>query len=161
MLIGIISDTHDHMDNVRKAIKIFQEKGVERVYHGGDIVSPSVVKLFDGMDLSIVFGNNDGEKRVLPVVVEKIDGKLGHEVLVDECEEGKIVLYHGTAPIFLNALIRCGDYRVVITGHSHKVVNRLEGNTRILNPGTGHGFKEKGTIMVYDTTLDQAQLIEL
>jgi uncharacterized protein len=161
MLIGIISDTHDQMDNVRKAVEIFFERQVERVYHAGDIVSPSVVPLFDGLDVGIIYGNNDGEKEVLPKKVEQISGKLGGEILVGECPEGRIVVYHGTVPTILKALINCGDYRVVISGHTHKIVNRLEGATRVLNPGTAHGFGGPATFMVYDTVLDEAEIIEL
>jgi len=40
MVIGIISDTHDHMDNIRKALKIFKEKNVKVILHAGDFVSP-------------------------------------------------------------------------------------------------------------------------
>ncbi|MBF0195423.1 MAG: YfcE family phosphodiesterase [Magnetococcales bacterium] len=161
MLIGIISDTHDQMDNVRKAAEIFYERGVDKVFHAGDIGSPSVVKLFAGLDASFVFGNNDGERLAIPIRVKQIGGALGVEVLVRECDEGKIVVYHGTVPTILNALIRCGDYRVVITGHTHKIVNRLEGNTRVLNPGTGHGFGGPATIMIYDSVKDEAEVIEL
>jgi uncharacterized protein len=161
MLIGIISDTHDQMDNVRSAVKMFLARGVERVLHAGDIVSPSVIALFDGLDVGFVYGNNDGEKVVMPKKVDQIGGSLGGDILVVECEQGKIAVYHGTVPQFLNSLIRCGDYRVVISGHTHKIVNRLEGKTRVLNPGTAHGFGESATIMLYDTALDQVEVIEI
>ncbi|MBF0382496.1 MAG: metallophosphoesterase [Magnetococcales bacterium] len=161
MLIGIISDSHDHMDNVRKAVEIFIAKGVEKVFHAGDIVSPSVVNLFAGLDAGFIYGNNDGERVAIPKKVEQVNGELGGDVLVRECDEGKIVVYHGTVPTILNALINCGDYRVVISGHTHKIVNRLEGNTRVLNPGTSHGFGGPATIMIYDSTKDETELIEL
>jgi uncharacterized protein len=161
MLIGIISDSHDNMENVQKAVDIFIARGVDKVFHAGDIVSPSVVKQFAGLDAGFVYGNNDGERVVLPIAVKQINGELGGEVLVRECDEGKIVVYHGTVPTILNALINCGEYRLVITGHTHKIVNRLEGNTRVLNPGTAHGFKGPGTFMIYDSAKDEAELIEL
>jgi uncharacterized protein len=162
MLIGIISDTHDHISNVKKAVQIFVERGVERVLHAGDIGSPSVVKHFKGLDFALVYGNNDGERIMLQKKVEQIGGKMAGEVLNWECEEGKIVVYHGTVPTFLNAMIRCGDYRLVVSGHTHKVVNQLKGNTRVLNPGTAHdGFEESPTMMIYDTALDVAEVIEL
>jgi uncharacterized protein len=161
MLIGIISDTHDRMDNVRKAVEVFVARNVDKVFHAGDIGSPIVVKLFAGLDVSFVFGNNDGEHVMTAKRVELIKGEFGAEVLVRKCDEGKIVVYHGTIPTFLNALIRCGDYRLVITGHTHKVVNRMEGNTRVLNPGTAHGFSGPATCMIYDTAKDEVELIDL
>ena len=161
MLIGIISDSHDHLDNVRKAVKIFKKKKVARVYHAGDMVSPPMVVLFDGLELGMVYGNNDGEKVGLPKKIAKIGGELGPEVLEGECKQGKIALYHGTDSTILNALIRCGKYKIVITGHTHEVENRLDGVTRVLNPGTAHGFGKQATIMLYDTALDQAEVVEL
>ena len=40
MKIGIISDSHDHVDNIRRAVSVFREASVELVIHAGDIVSP-------------------------------------------------------------------------------------------------------------------------
>ena len=40
MIIGLLSDTHDHIPNIRKAINRFKEENVELVLHAGDYVSP-------------------------------------------------------------------------------------------------------------------------
>lgn len=161
MLIGILSDTHDHLTHVRQAVDIFAARGVERIYHAGDIVSAATVALFEQKGLRVVLGNNDGERRLLPLKVEQIGGQLGREVLEDTCPEGKIALYHGTVPALLQALIGCGQYRLVISGHTHRVMDRRAGSTRVLNPGTAHGFDGQATIMIYDTTADQVEVITL
>ncbi len=59
MKIGLISDTHDNIQNIQKAIISFNEKLVRVVIHAGDIVSPEAVEAFDGMKLIGVLGNND------------------------------------------------------------------------------------------------------
>ena len=46
MKIGILSDTHDDIDNTNKAIDIFQENDVKAVIHVGDIISPPVITEF-------------------------------------------------------------------------------------------------------------------
>ena len=46
MKIGILSDTHDDIDNTNKAIDIFQENDVKAVIHAGDIISPPVITEF-------------------------------------------------------------------------------------------------------------------
>ncbi len=46
MKIGIISDTHDDIDNTNKAIDIFQKNDVKAVIHAGDIISPPVITEF-------------------------------------------------------------------------------------------------------------------
>jgi predicted phosphodiesterase len=40
MLIGIISDTHDDMSIIRKAVDLFNEREVGYVLHAGDLISP-------------------------------------------------------------------------------------------------------------------------
>ena len=66
MKIGIISDSHDHHENVLRAIEIFNDQGVEYVLHGGDIVSPFTAKAFAGLekakdDLTGRRGNGQGQ----------------------------------------------------------------------------------------------------
>lgn len=161
MKIGIISDSHDHLGHVRKAAQLFRERGVERVIHAGDFISPPSILCLEGLAVYSVYGNNDGERLGLRKVFEKIGGQLAEEVLEMDVPEGKIAVYHGTVPSVLRALIRSQDYCVVVCGHTHHVVDQLEGKTRVLNPGTAHGFGKEATIMVYDTTTAQAERILL
>ncbi|MGB8087587.1 MAG: YfcE family phosphodiesterase, partial [Nitrososphaeraceae archaeon] len=67
MKIGIISDTHDDIENVRKAIEIFNKKDVQYVIHAGDYVFPGIVLEFKRLNAKLigVLGNNDGEKGLL------------------------------------------------------------------------------------------------
>jgi predicted phosphodiesterase len=44
MKIGLISDTHDNIQNIQNAISLFNDKHVSFVIHAGDRVSPEVVK---------------------------------------------------------------------------------------------------------------------
>jgi predicted phosphodiesterase len=39
-MIGIISDSHDNMDAIRRAVEFFNKKEVKAVLHAGDLVSP-------------------------------------------------------------------------------------------------------------------------
>jgi uncharacterized protein len=79
MKIGLISDTHDNIQNTQNAIIFFNDKNVEFVIHAGDIVSPETVKAFDGMKLIGVLGNNDLEVRELTSAFDKIGGQLKGE----------------------------------------------------------------------------------
>jgi predicted phosphodiesterase len=44
MKIGLISDTHDNIQNIQNAIISFNDKHVRVVIHAGDIVSPETVE---------------------------------------------------------------------------------------------------------------------
>ena len=46
MKIGVLSDTHDNLVNIRKAVEIFSKNGVEAVIHAGDFCSPFTLPEF-------------------------------------------------------------------------------------------------------------------
>ena len=51
MKIGLISDTHDNIDNILKAVREFNNREVDIVLHSGDFVSPIAVESFAGIKL--------------------------------------------------------------------------------------------------------------
>ena len=64
MRIGIVSDTHNNIKNVKKAIELFNNSKVEKVIHTGDITQPKVLTQFKDLQAPLygVFGNNDQER---------------------------------------------------------------------------------------------------
>lgn len=161
MKIGIISDTHDHLDHIRRAATEFRKQEVDLVIHAGDYTSPPAVKALEGLKTAGVFGNNDGEKLGIARIFEKIGGHFEGDFLKIDVDGEAIAVYHGTIPEIKEALGRCGLYRAVITGHTHMIENHLEGRTRMLNPGSAHGFDKSATIMIYDSDTDHVEVIEL
>jgi putative phosphoesterase len=71
MKIGLISDTHDNIENIRKAIREFNEKNVDLVLHAGDFSSPIAVESFAGVKLVGVLGNNDKDIPGLTLAFKK------------------------------------------------------------------------------------------
>ena len=74
MLIGIISDTHDNVDAIDRAVRIFKEYKVDLVLHLGDIVAPMTISNFDGLNIKFVRGNNDGDILNIKKRIEEIGG---------------------------------------------------------------------------------------
>ena len=138
MLIGIISDSHDHLGNVRRALALFRERGVEIVLHAGDFVSPFVSEPFReaGMRLIGVFGNNDGDKLYLRERFSGI-GELHFGPHEFELEGRKILLMH--EPRALDALVASGRYDLIVYGHTHRAEIR-EGRPLVINPGELGGW---------------------
>ncbi len=161
MKIGIISDSHDHLDNIKKAVLLFKDKQVNFVIHAGDYVSPGIVKALEGLKLVGIFGNNDGDKFGLISAFDQIGGDIRGDFCTIEQEGIKIAVYHGTESQLNDALIECGKYDVLIYGHTHTIVNRKIGKTLVLNPGTTHGFRGKATVVIFDTETKQPEFIEL
>ncbi len=163
MQFGLISDSHDHILHMEQAVELFRVRGVKKILHAGDFVSPPTIVTMMGFEVSAVFGNNDGEKVGLLKAYEKIGGHLQGEFLEMDAPGGQgiMALYHGTVAAFLESSILCGKYRVIISGHTHRPVNELVGGTLVLNPGTAHGFGQSATVMIYDDATHTAELIEL
>lgn len=161
MKIGIISDSHDNLENIVKSIKVFKDKGVDFVLHLGDYVNPNSVKAFKGIKLVGIFGNNDGDRFRLINAFNEVGGEIKGDFY--EFNEGglRFACYHGTEPQLKDALIECGRYDVVLYGHTHECVETKAGDTLILNPGTAHGFGDRATIVVFDTKNHQVEVIDL
>lgn len=161
MLIGIISDTHDHVPNIQKAVQIFKERKTERVLHAGDFCSPFTIPHFKGLNITGIFGNNDGDKFLLMKKFIEIGAELSGEFYSSEIDGLKIAVYHGTYSEITQALADSGNYDVVISGHTHEKVHKMVGETIVINPGTAHGFDENATIALFETKTKEVEFIEL
>ena len=75
MRIGIVSDTHNNLRNVDRIVELFNQAGVERVIHTGDITQAKTIARFSGLEAPVtgVYGNNDQERASL----EAAAGELG------------------------------------------------------------------------------------
>src|ERR671934_2734848 len=96
--LGIISDTHDDIENVRRAIEIFNAEKVEYVIHAGDYVFPGVILEFKKLNAKLigVLGNNDGEKVHLLKNFLDVGAELKGEIGEIELDGFKFCIYHGT-----------------------------------------------------------------
>lgn len=153
MKIGLISDTHDNIQTIGKAIEKFKEIKVNYVIHAGDITMPETVEAFTGLKLIGVLGNNDVDAKGLEEAFEKIGGQLKGDFCEIEEDNLLIAIYHGTNFEKRECLIQSSKYDVVIYGHTHKTENKTIGKTRVINPGTANGwfFGYKATAAIFDT----------
>lgn len=161
MKIGLISDTHDHVKNITKAVSLFRNQEVRRLLHAGDFCSPFTIPLYKGYEMDAVFGNNDGDHFRLIGKFSESGISIHNEFYETEINACRIALYHGTQPAITNALAKCGSYDLVISGHTHEVVNRVVGNTIMLNPGSAHGFDAEATVAVFDTETRKVAIHQL
>lgn len=161
MLIGICSDTHDHVENIKKAVVKFKELDVKRVIHAGDYCSPFTIPLFNGLKLDGIFGNNDGDKFLLMKKFNEIGAALHGDFFSFEEEKIKFAVYHGTYPEITESLETCGKYDVVISGHTHQAKVGAAGDTITINPGSVNGFDQDAMIALFNTDTKQVKFIEL
>ncbi|MDQ3838513.1 MAG: YfcE family phosphodiesterase [Thermoproteota archaeon] len=187
MKIGIISDTHDDLNNIRKSVRVFTQKQVSLIIHAGDFIFPGAVaelaKLKEkvrGVKIVGVLGNNDGEKLILSKTFMDIaDAELKSDFddrIIDGLRFGT---YHGTSRELREAAIQSGIYDVFIHGHTHQRRNEIveitckesgrSKKTHVLNPGTAHDrfpniekkLEVRPTVIIYDTGTQTCQFVDL
>ncbi len=159
MLLGVISDTHDHLDNVKRALEVFQERGVDIVIHCGDIISPFCLDLLNqsGFEWIGVLGNNDGE---IEILLKRSDGRLSKEPKQIELSGKKILIKHYHH--FVKEIAASGEYHVILYGHTHKPVVERVGDTLVVNPGECCGWLTgKPTVAIVDLEGMGAEILEL
>ena len=59
MKIGIVSDTHDNLNNLAAAVEVLRAEDVSSILHCGDLCGSDVIRALDGFDVWIAQGNMD------------------------------------------------------------------------------------------------------
>ncbi len=118
MIIGIVSDTHGHVEYARPAVRMLESCQVELVIHCGDIGSPDVVELFAPWPTHFVFGNVDEPNRLRRAIAAA--GQTCHERFGSlELDGRRIAFLHGDDARLLVEAIDDARYDVVCFGHTH------------------------------------------
>lgn len=163
MLIGIISDTHDNLDNIALTITWLKNRKIDTLLHCGDICAPitlakTIIEPFAGA-IHLVFGNVDGDRYLIGKRVAEsgrdnitIHGELGEL----EIDGKKIGMNH--YPDIAKRLAESGAYDLVCFGHNHQQSYAKVGTTHLVNPGTVAGIFGTAAFAVYDTTADTVTL---
>ena len=168
MLLAVISDTHDHMTNILKAVQIMNERKVDALIHCGDYVAPFVKRWFDNLNDNIkknffgVWGNNDGERVFLKQNLGQICNIIGMEINKD-FDGKRIFAAHMPTQETINALADSGKYDIILTGHTHVLVNeKTDKGVIVLNPGEACGYLSgKSTFAIVDTNKMEVEIITL
>lgn len=163
-MIGIVSDSHDNMNAIRKAVKFFNEKKVKAVLHAGDLISPFTARAFKDLEakLYFVFGNNDGDKVTLTKRFEEIGaiscGNFG-DLTIDGLH---IALLHGTNEALVKALAMSGEFDVVIRGHTHDPGVKIIEGVPVINPGEASGvLSGKSTVAILEIANLNVEIMQL
>ncbi len=164
MKIGILSDTHDNIHIIEKAVKVFNENKVDLVLHAGDFISPFVPKWFAALKCKLigVYGNNENERELLA----KRMAEVGHEIrgyfALIKADGLTIGLLHGHEEDLLKLLIDKMPVDIIVYGHTHKAEIKEVNGKMIINPGEACGYLTgKSTIVILDTEKREAKMLEL
>lgn len=160
-MIGVMSDSHDNVTMVKRAVAAFKEAKCELVIHAGDFVAPFAARELAALDCPVkgVFGNCDGEKSGLEKVIQGY-GEIGEAPLVFSHGGRQFLLIHYHFSV--GSYLASGQYDVIVFGHTHKTEVRKEGKTLLLNPGEAGGWLSgKSTVALLDLTKLEAEIIPL
>jgi putative phosphoesterase len=160
-MIGIMSDSHDNCDAVKKAVQFFNDVKCELVIHAGDFVAPFAAKQLERLECPVkaVFGNCDGEKQGLRKAFESL-GTIKEEPFGFTNKELKFLVTHTHFKV--QDYINAGDYDVIVYGHTHKPEINQSPETLIVNPGeTGGWLTGKHTVALLSPKDLSAEIISL
>jgi len=159
-MIGIISDTHDNVVNIQKAMKVFEEKEVDFIVHCGDIVAPGTIKYFNGIHTKFVKGNCEGDIELIKEKLKEISGEYLGQIGDIKVNGKRIAAYHGDNKLILKLLIQSKLFDYIFTGHTHQKRDEKIGEVRIINPGA-HFFGGENTVALLDTGSDSVEFVEV
>jgi putative phosphoesterase len=121
MLIGLISDTH----GLVRPEALAALDGCEHVVHAGDVGRREVLDALRAIaPLTVVRGNNDTAPwaRALP------------ESVTLDCGGRRLHVVHDLGDLVLDPVAAGVD--VVVAGHSHRPLHRIDAGVHYVNPGS-------------------------
>lgn len=161
MLIGIFADSHDHLDNIRRAVQVFNGAGCELVVFAGDLVSSFAVPPLRELKCPVVacYGDNEGNKTGVAAGM-KIIGAMGEPPFGFKTADGRrILLTH------MDRTLRDldGEFDAAIYAHTHKPsITRDEQGRLFINPGETSGWSYgKPSVALLDTVTMEAKIVSL
>lgn len=159
MKVGIFADTHDHLDNIRRVVNLFNDLKVECVLFAGDLVSTFAVPPLRQLNCKIYgcFGDNEGNKIGLQggfKVIGEIRDAPAEYTLADGT---RVVIVHMERQ--LNGFEN--DFDIAIYGHTHRPnVKRDDQGRLFVNPGESSGWTFNcPTVAVLDTESEDVEIV--
>jgi uncharacterized protein len=163
--IGILSDTHDNLPMVDRAVARLAALSPGIVLHAGDFVSPFVIPRLAALPCPClgVFGNNDGDRGLLAVRARESGRVEIHGSFMARLLDGRsVALIHGHEPGVLEEIAGTGIFDLVVHGHTHRPAVTRTGRTLLVNPGEACGYLTgTGTVAVLETGTMEAEILEL
>ena len=161
MKVGIFADSHDHLDNIRRVVQMFNELQCECVLFAGDLVSTFAVPPLRKLNCPLLgcYGDNEGNKPGLQAGMS-IVGELREAPALYTLADGtRVVLVH------MERQLRGFDeeFDVCVYGHTHKPrISRDERGRLFINPGETSGWTfGKPSAAVLETASMDVEMLEI
>ena len=152
MLVGVVSDTHNNISNIKSIIDIFNKQKVDLVIHTGDISKPDTLKIFSNLNCPMmgVFGNNDRIESGLEEVCIEYKFNFKEPPLSIVLENRNIAVFH-EPEIIQEYLNNNENIDIIIHGHTHRYREEEIDGIIYFNPGESAGsLKGKNALGLID-----------
>ena len=149
MKIGVVSDTHNNLANVREIVRLFNAAGVDRVVHTGDITKAKTLDVLAGLDVPLygVYGNNDVEREALEASATRHGFVFREPPLNLDWAPRRIVVVHDPRDLRQPGV---DGHDLALHGHTHMARCEREQDRLVFNPGecAGHmkGYNAVGVV---------------
>ena len=162
MKLAVMSDSHDHLENIERTVALAEEMGADTLIHCGDICSPFVMDRlapFPGQ-VHVVFGNNDGDHLTIGRIAERFSNiTVHHHTGVMETKKGLVAFTH--YPEHGKGLAATGNYAAVFSGHTHIRNSEEVNGTPHINPGEVMGLLETPGFILFDLETGSVETVEI
>lgn len=157
MRIGIVSDSHGHVENCWPAVRMLESLQVEVILHCGDVGTAEVLRQFAQWPVHFVLGNCDDPQTDWGEADQAL--LQGHGKFAElELDGKKIALLHSDDIRKFHSTVHSGEYDLVCYGHTHVAKQENVGKTLVLNPGALYRAN-RHTIAIYDTESGKAEIV--
>ncbi len=164
MRIGVLSDTHNNIGNLLKAVRLFQGENITTLVHCGDMVNVTTAKQMSGFDLIYVNGNMDDSAAAVNDTLWMLNpnNETAGALFSGKVGGVKIGVTHGHLHGKLEQLFRKGGHAFVFTGHTHRQRDEMVGKTRVINPGAlgGARYGER-TVCIVDLDSGDVRFVKV
>ena len=161
MRVAIISDSHDNVANLEKAVERANKEGCGEFIHLGDITTGGTADALAGFSGSIhcVFGNCDSDILGLKRALNRAGGDIHPPPFPLVLSRWRLLLLH--EPIGLEQQAETQEYDYIFYGHLHRMDHRCVGRTTVVNPGESGSRNGNATLCIADLASGQLDWIYL
>lgn len=163
MKIGILSDTHNNVTNLQRALALFRGEGIETLIHCGDMTAAGTAVHLTGFTVVYVQGNMDRN----PIAIRQTLFGLNSSNVAGSFFSGELIpgvrvaATHGHIPGNIESFIEA-DYDYIFHGHTHRRRDEIIGSSRIINPGAlGGAQHEPRSICLLDIKTGHIQFLDI
>jgi putative phosphoesterase len=143
MRIGVLSDTHDNLDNTIYVLNKFREREIGTLIHCGDLTSLQMVPYYEGFRVIYTTGNMDYTTGAIEARFKRMrtDNYVGL-IFRGNLDGVSVAATHSHIHGKVMDLVREKRFKYIFHGHSHQRRDEIVRGVRIINPGALDGLNK-------------------